>query len=351
MKHPGEILQEKLDASNMSRKELAIRTNVSEKHIWTVITGENGISISFARKLGYVFETPKYWMDLQTRYDAFQLKIQEDNSISQDEIELLKPLNEILNYLIECGYIQNNCSNASKVIQLRQFLKISDLMQIPKITYNAAYRLQLTTNIKVNPYILFTWQRLCEKEAEKIAISKSFDKSLLESKINQIKAAMFKNICDGIKDIQEIFADCGIAFQVVKNFRGAPVQGFIKKASNGNLILCLTIRGKRADRFWFTLFHEIAHILNEDYNNRFVDFDSTQDKTEQMADLYAQNTLIPPDKYHSFILSTDCTSWKQIEDFANDIGVESFIVLGRLQKDEYLDWSQYSDKVVLYDWA
>lgn len=351
MRHPGESIQEKLNISGMSRRELALRTNVTEKHICTIVNGDKGISTAFARKLGYVFEDSKYWMGLQAEYDAYQAELQEEFEITQEEIDLLKPLRDIVSYFIEREYMHNNCGDASKVIQLREFLQISDLTQIPKITYNAAYRAQLSTNVKVDPYVLFAWQRLCEKETEGISTNKSIDKDLLRSSVGRIKKAMFGSINEGIHEVQEILAECGIAFQVVQNFRGAPVQGFIKETAAGRLILCLTIRGKRADRFWFTLFHEIAHILNGDNKTRFVDFDSVQGKAEQLADQYASDTLIAPEKYRKFILSRDCTSWDRITAFAEAVEVEPFIVLGRLQNDGYLDWSDYPDKVVRYEWA
>lgn len=351
MRHPGEILQEKMISNGMSRKELALRTNVTEKHICTIVNCDKGISTTFARKLGYVFEDAKYWMRLQADYDAYQVSLQEEYEISQEEIEILKPLREIMAYFINRGYMHNNCGNASKVIQLREFLQISNLTQIPKITYTAAYRAQLTSNVKVDPYVLFAWQRLCEKETEGISINKSLDKELLRRRVGSIKKAMFGNINKGVQEIQEILAECGIAFQVVQNFRGAPVQGFIKETTTGRLMLCLTIRGKRADRFWFTLFHEIAHILNGDNKTRFVDFDSVQGKAEQLADQYACDTLISPEMYHQFILSRDCTSWNRITAFAEAVEVKPFIVLGRLQNDGYLDWSDYPDKVVRYEWA
>lgn len=351
MRYPGEILQDKLNKSGMSRKELALRTNVTEKHICTLINGKKAISTAYARKLGYVFENTSYWMKLQSDYDAYQHMIQEENSISEQELNLLKRLNEIIEYFVKRGYVENPYNDTSMIIQLREFLKISDLTQIPKITYNAAYRAQLTTNIKLDPYILFAWQRMCEKETENISINSTLNKELLSDKIKQIKGLMFSNINDGIQELQHIFAECGIAFQVVNNFRGAPVQGFIKETPEERLILCMTIRGKRADRFWFTLFHEIAHILHDDYRKRFVDFDSVQDKTEQLADQFARDVLIPPKMYHEFILSKDCTSWKSIQDFADAVGVKPFIVLGRLQNDGYLDWSNYSDRVVRYEWA
>ena len=351
MRHPGEYLQDKLNINGMSRKELALRTNVTEKHICTILKCDKGISPAFARKLGYVFDTPTYWMNLQAEYDAEQLKLQEENNISEEEISLLKPLHDITTYFIDRGYIHNNCGDASKIIQLREFLQISDLTQIPKITYNAAYRAQLTTNVKLDPYVLFAWQRMCEKETESILTSKSIDRDLLRSSIPQIKQAMFGNINKGIEELQNILAECGISFQVVKNFRGAPVQGFIKETIDGRLILCLTIRGKRADRFWFTLFHEIAHILNGDYKTRFVDFDSVQGKAEQLADQYACDTLISPEKYKSFILSRDCTSWERIQAFAEANEIQPFVVLGRLQNDGYLEWTDYPNEVVRYVWA
>jgi HTH-type transcriptional regulator / antitoxin HigA len=351
MKQPGEILQERLSKENMSRKELAIRTGVTEKHICTVINGERGISIGFAKKLGYVFESAKYWLELQAEYDTEQLKIQEKNAISSEEIAILQPLHDIMTYLIERGYIHNNCGDPSKVMQFRDFLQISDLTLIPKITYNAAYRAQLNDNIKVDPYVLFAWQRLCEKETENITVLNPLNKDLLSSYIPSIKQMMFNDINEGIHNLQDVMRKCGIAFQVVKNFRGAPVQGFIKEKTDNRLILCLTIRGKRADRFWFTLFHEIAHILHEDYRTRFVDFDSISNKAEDLADRYAGDTLINPDQYRKFILSTDCTSWESIENFAKQVGVKPFIVLGRLQNDGYLDWSDFSNKIVRYSWA
>ena len=86
MRHPGEELQEKLNISGMSRKELALRTNVTEKHICTVVNGDKGISTAFARKLGYVFETPKYWINLQAEYDAYQLSLKEEYEISQEKL-------------------------------------------------------------------------------------------------------------------------------------------------------------------------------------------------------------------------------------------------------------------------
>lgn len=348
---PGKTLSDMLNKSGMTQNELALRTEVSEKHISTIINDERGISLAFARKLGHVFEDTKYWLALQAEYDAEILRKKEENEISQEEIGLLKPLHEIMQYFIELQYMHNNCSDVEKVIQLRDLLKISNLLQIPKIAYNAAYRAQLTNNVKVDPYVLFAWQKLCEKQTEANNVKASLDVEKLQNHLPEIKAMMFGAIKDSIKDLQSLLIKCGIIFQVVKNFRGAPVQGFIKKIEGGKLILCLTIRGQRADTFWFTLFHELAHIINGDYNTRFVDFDSVSGIQEEKADIFARDMLIPLESYKKFINTKDFSKWVNIETFAKEVNVQPFIVLGRLQKDGYLDWCNHADKVMRYKWA
>lgn len=77
MEHPGLELEKRINECGMSRKELALRTGVAEKHISTVINGERGISTGFARKLGYVFPKAQDWLRLQNEYDQEQLQIKD----------------------------------------------------------------------------------------------------------------------------------------------------------------------------------------------------------------------------------------------------------------------------------
>ena len=352
VQHPCFELRAKMDCAGMSQKELAVRTGSTEKHISTVLSGDRDISVAFARKLGYVFdESTEYWLTLQAKYNSYQLQIQEENEITQEELDVLKPLREISDYFIERKFLHNHCGDATRVIRLRSLLGVSDLLAIPRITYNAAYRAQISTNVKVDPYVLFAWQRLCEKETEEILPKTELNIRLLKNKLGEIKTQMFGTINEGISSLRELFAQCGIAFQVVKNFRGAPVQGFIKRMDNGKVILCLTIRGAREDTFWFTLFHEVGHLLNGDVSTRFVDFDSVSGKSEDAANRFASDFLIHPDHYRTFLRDHDTIAWQDIEKFAVQEEVLPSIVLGRLQKDGILDWSDFAAHVVRYKWA
>ena len=69
MTHPGTILDQKMKEARMHRSEAARRTGVTEKHICTVVNGQRNITPAFAQKLGYVFESPSFWLELQAEYD------------------------------------------------------------------------------------------------------------------------------------------------------------------------------------------------------------------------------------------------------------------------------------------
>jgi HTH-type transcriptional regulator/antitoxin HigA len=112
----------------------------------------------------------------------------------------------------------------------------------------------------------------------------------------------------------------------------------------------LTLRQKRADKFWFTLFHELGHIVNGDAEIRFVDFDSVKSEQEEMADIFAGNALINPDDFKGFLKTGDF-SLNAISQFAKRQGVKNYIVIGRLQIMGELEWTDYPKEFVYYDWA
>ena len=351
--HPGRILKQKLDENKMSQKDLATRTGVTEKHISTILKGDRDITSSFAIKLWYVFENAKFWLNLQQDYDEYQMKVQEENHITSNELDILKEIKEPLQFFEEHKMIERNITNNQMVLYLRSLFQVSNLTLIPNVSYNAAYRAQIANNIRVNQYVLFAWQTMCEKlsEAQNNKVKKNLNVELLKSKMQKIKMQMFEKIDDAIDNIKSMLGECGIKFLVVKNFRGAPVQGFIKKIAENQVLLCITIRGKRADVFWFTLFHELGHIINGDYENKFVDFEKADNHKELKADEFACNLLINYEDYKNFVKNCDYTNWVNITSFAREQKVIPSIVIGRLQKDGFLDWSEYSDKIAQFEWS
>lgn len=345
--HPGETLKEVLDDRTMSQKELAIRTDVTEAYISSIINGQKSISVSLAKKLEYALNVDaSFWVNLQANYDKEVADFEEVNNISIEELDILKKLKDITSYLKEKGFIKPESQGAMLVIDMRKLLNISSLIQIPKIAQMGAYR--LATSTKVDQYVLFTWLRVCELMIKQQPAVSKLDIDKLKKQIPEIKKLMYKDIEEITVQLKEKLAECGINFLFVKSFKGAPVQGLIEKRSDGSLGLIVTNRRKFADIFWFTFFHEIGHILNEEIKGKLVDYEYVENESEGRANKFAANVLIDSDRYVQFIRNKDF-SLNSIKKFSAEQNIPHYIVIGRLQRDKYIKYLQYTDEKVKYE--
>lgn len=104
------------------------------------------------------------------------------------------------------------------------------------------------------------------------------------------------------------------------------------------IILGLTVRGKDVDRFWFSLFHELGHIVLGHIGNA----EGTSHEDEDEADAYSENILIPKADFAIFVNSNNINE-ATIIDFAKKEQIDAGIVLGRLQKYGYVNYGWYEN--------
>jgi HTH-type transcriptional regulator / antitoxin HigA len=344
--HPGETLKELLEDREMSQRELALRTDVTEKHVSNIVNCQKPISVNFAKKLEYALGIDaSFWINLQSNYDKELADIEEINGVSTDELDILKRLKSIVKYLKEIGLLEKETNPSILVINLRKVLKVSSLLRIPYITQAGYYR--ASTSTEVDPYVIFTWLRMCDLINSSDQIDKELDIKELKKKLPSIKELMFEDVDNIQSKLKTYFAECGIRFSIVKHFKGAPVQGIIKKDDDGTLSLIMTVRYKFADIFWFTLFHEIGHIINDDIKEKLIDYDFTKNDIEVRANEFAKNALIDSEKYKQFIKKGDF-SLISINQFSCENEIPNYILIGRLQKDELLNYNQYSSEKIRY---
>ena len=342
-------IKEKLEENNMKQEELAERIGFSAKHVSEVINGKKGISPKFAKALEYVFGVKStFWLNLQAIYDKEIIEFQEKNNKDKKELEIIKRIEPVLEYAILLKLIDKYTNSTEEVIVVRKLCKTNNLLNIEKLLITkVAYR--TAKNITVDEYVLYAWQRVCELIAEKEIIDNEYNKEKLMNNLGKIKELMFEkdpNIM--IKKLKAIFNECGIIFELVKNFKGAPIQGFIKN-KNDKIILCMTIRQSYADIFWFTLFHEIGHILNEDIKDNKLDYYIENTKSEEVADNFAKNILIKNDRYNEYINKKDF-SIESIKKFSKENKIKEFVLIGRLQRDNIIPYNRYNNLKIRYKW-
>lgn len=341
--HPGETILEVINDRGITQKELAIRTGFSEKHISTVINGKKSISADLAKKLEYALDIPaSFWRNLQTNYDLELVVFNEPHNISQKEVDIAKEVKDAVKVFTNESIGKNN---SDKVYYLRQRLGVSNLESIKNLN-PSIYRAQFEKGTSEN--IMYAWQYLCEKEVEN-QTENPLDIEKLKNNINEIKGVMFDENGLHVEKIKELLNDAGVLFTVKKHVKGAPINGLTVKTKRNQVMIAMTIRGAYVDIFWFSLFHEIAHVLNEDFNKDQSKWESNS-PLENKANKLAQDILINPDNYKLFLEKGDF-SRKAIDRFASSEGVLSTIVIGRLMNDELIPWNSLDHRRDKYKWS
>lgn len=108
-------------------------------------------------------------------------------------------------------------------------------------------------------------------------------------------------------------------------------------------MLLINDRGRDAGKFWFTLLHELRHIMQNRVsavylsartaaNAEILSLGRNDSEEEADADRFAQETLIPAKEYQAF-KDTRPLTVASIKHFAQSIHRSPAIVHGRLQND------------------
>lgn len=335
---PGATIKEQLADRGMSQKEFAARMDMSEKHISRLINGEVSLTPDVAMRLEMVLGLPAhFWSNLESIYREKLQKIQEENAMDKD-IEITKkfPYRE----MAKNGWVKETSNAVEKVISLRKFFEVVKLTMLQEnLIPGIACRRQAVT--EKADFALLAWAQKAKLEARNIQ-TKSIDCQKLEKNLSNIRKMTNEIPAKFCPELCELFASCGVALVFLPHIGGSFLHGATFYDKN-KIVVGLTVRGKDADRFWFSLFHEIAHILYGHINNP----NGTTEDDEIEADQFARDILIPQKEFDEF------TSFKQFDQnamkkFANQVGVDVGIVVGRLQKEGYLEYNRYNQLKTKY---
>jgi HTH-type transcriptional regulator / antitoxin HigA len=140
----------------------------------------------------------------------------------------------------------------------------------------------------------------------------------------------------------------GIVVIIEPQLKGLKLDG-AAFLSGGTPIIGLTLRNDRLDNFWYTLFHELAHVYLHYLTGLaagFFDEELEGEKTDDLeleADQFASSALIPPEAWR-LCPARISRSAGPIEGFANQLGIHPAIVFGRIRRERN-NYSIFSDRV------
>jgi HTH-type transcriptional regulator/antitoxin HigA len=189
-------------------------------------------------------------------------------------------------------------------------------------------------------------------EAEKIECAE-FDRSKLMKALGNIRAlAATTDVQEFLPKIKQELAKAGVAFVIAKPFGKIALSGVSRWLSPRKALIQLTLRHKSDDHFWFTLFHEAAHLLLHSRKTVFVDGrgkEATGSKEEEEeANSWAADFPIPRQIFSIFCQSSPTAG--AVRRFAREIGVSPGIVVGQLQNAGCISFGYLNELKVRYQW-
>lgn len=324
--HPGWYIKELIDESGLTQEEFAKKLGTTPKNLSILIRGDQSLSIDIATKLSRMLGTTiAYWLNLQQAYNEMEAEYLSDQELVRER-EIFK--------LMDYKYFRDNFRLPDlprkvdeQIRCVREFLRVSSLSVLQKDDLSVSFRsyadnLSVSNIVNANAMVQIAINKVLNTEAPK------FNKKKFESQI-EFALTQTTNHSGFLPAVFEAFKEAGVILVVMPNLKNSGVNGAARKV-NGKIMLMVNDRRHYADTFWFTMFHEIGHILSGDYG---ITFAGNKNESEDAADLYAQRALIPQKEYEKFIAENKEYDEQTIRKFAEKIGRDPGIVFGRLQKD------------------
>lgn len=341
--HPGETLAEWLDRHDMTQVQFARRTSLTPKHINQVLKGSVGISPEVALAFERVTSIPaRFWTQLEANYQTAKQRIIEENNL-KEHAHLVDRFP--VKTLGQLGHLVFRQSKVEQLKELLRFFGVADTQALDEVWLKPAlYR--RSHAFQADEASLAAWLRLAELHAAEIP-TRPFDAGRCRSAIPQIRSLSRTSGVGWVRPLRELCASVGIALVILKELPKCRVNGATRWPSPDKAIIALSLRHRRNDIFWFTLFHEMCHVLRHSKKETFVDLKGSgiDQELEAEADTFASRTLIPPqvaDELHNLNTAS------RVEQFAKEIGVAPGIVVGRMQHDGLIPHSQWTNLINRY---
>lgn len=335
---PGDTIVEILEQHELSVEEFATRIALPRASAQQIIDGEHAIDCELARRLAAVLgATEKFWI---AREHDYRTAVSPPQNVRVDSLAQLVaklPIKDMQNF----GWIEPAQTDDTKIAACLEFFDVSTFGQwqgrYENAFQEAAFR--RSTAHKSCEISTTAWLRQGEIETKGEAVA-AWNPNHLEDQIASLRRlTWFKSPALFLPKVKHLLAEAGVKFAIVRAPRGCTASGAVRVLPDGTPHVQLSFRFLADDQFWFSLFHEIGHLLlHFDLMPIIESPDSGESEIEREADEFAGNTIVPTE-FHDELYSLPSSRFPIIA-FAKKVGVAPGLIVGRLQHDGLLRYNQ-----------
>ena len=332
---PGWALKEILESYNLSQAEFARRCGRTPKLISEIIAGkapiETETALQFGRTTGL---NAGVWERMEASYRRHLALEQETQNA--EEWQKSFPIGE----LVKRGCFTKPESKIDAFTKLLTFFGVGSIEGWYNRfgAMNIAYR--HSQSFMSNEYALATWLRLGEIEAG-LQDCTEFKISKFRTAAKTIRELANEPVEKIIHQAIDSCNKAGVALVLTPPLPKIALSGAAWWLSPRKAIIQLTARHKTDDHFWFSFFHEAAHLMLHSKKGVYVEEvrNKPEEQTDQEAEanVWASNLLVPKRAW-SKLLARNNFSEIAVLKFAKEQGVAPGIVVGRLQFEGFVSY-------------
>ncbi|WP_421894153.1 HigA family addiction module antitoxin [Marinoscillum sp.] len=331
---PGYFIREQLDYRQWSQEELADITGFSQKHISEVLSDKKPVTLDMARILSEVFDTSaQYWLNLDSSY---RLWLQAEPSEKEKDADIKSQIYERMPVrdMVKKGWLPKPNNVKDLVAGVCAFWETKEL----DFTELEASQLCLTRKSEAynqfNASYASTWYKKARTESNKIKVEK-YDKQALEKLV--VDLYLFTEEIEGIAAFLTELQRVGVKAMILPHLEKTYLDGAAFFDGN-NPVVVYTGRYKRIDNFWFTVAHELAHVLY--HINEVTPFvldnlkDGDRNEMENEANEMAGKWLRHDELLEAVTPYLHRLTSVQVEAIASNLQIHPSIIVGKLAHDQ-----------------
>lgn len=335
---PGYFIREQMDLREWNQEELAEITGFSQKHLSALLNDKSPVSLDMARVLAEVFDTSaQYWLNLDNGY---RLWLADGKTEKEQAADIKATIYERMPVrdMTKKGWLPK----ANDVKELQVFVK--KFWGIRKLDFSFMDDEEMCMPRKsaafnqFNAYYALTWFRKAKVEARKIKVP-AYSIEGLKDLYNRMNTFTVSN--KGLSDFLAELEKVGVKPMVLPHLEKTYLDG-AAFMDGKNPVVVYTGRHKRIDNFWFTMAHELAHVLyhlNEEKpfvldNLRNGEKNEIEDEANHHAgQALRHNDLLDYLNPHIHYLTVE-----HIESCARELQIHPAIIIGKLAHDDMVSY-------------
>lgn len=190
-------------------------------------------------------------------------------------------------------------------------------------------RFRESAAFEVHPGATAMWLRQGEVEAALVSTA-AWDPDGLRAAIGEIvELSRIGQPVRFLPRLRDLLARFGVALAVVRAPEGCRASGAARMLSPTKAMVLASFRHRSDDHFWFTLLHEIGHLLLHG-GRTFVDEEGAdEDEPEREANVFAADHIIPPDRRQE--LASLRPDHEPVIRFSRELRVAPGLTVGQMQ--------------------